>query len=338
MKVKSLCKFLLLITVLLFTMGCSGNTIGKKLIRVSNGQPASHPDNIAMEAFKKYIEDKLGDKYEVKIYPNGLLGASKNALELCQTGALEFVIASASNMETFDDIYSIFSIPYIFDNVTAYYEVMNNETRMSEIYNTTIDQGVLTVGWFDAGTRNFYTNKPIRTVEDVKGMKIRVQPSPTNIAMMDAFGAGAVPMPFSEVYTAIQNNTVDGAENNEMALTSVKHGEVVKYYNYNMHQMVPDFLVANYLFINGLDDSEKAIFREAIKIAEKVEQEEWKKQTQEAIEVSQSKMGVEFIESDVQSFKERVIPLHQQILKNNSKIKALYDYIDEMNKKYKDEV
>lgn len=81
---------------------------------------------------------------------------------------------------------------------------MNNKSYTDEIYDTTIDQGIRVMGWFDAGTRNFYGSKAFQTVDDVKGLKIRVQPSPTNIAMMDAFNAGAVPMSFSEVYTALQ--------------------------------------------------------------------------------------------------------------------------------------
>lgn len=105
----------------------------------------------------------------------------------------------------------------------------------------------------DAGTRNFYTvEKPILTPDDLKGLKIRVQQSASNIRMMQLFGGSATPMGFGEVYTALQQHVIDGAENNELALTSNKHGEVCKFYSYNMHQMVPDIVIGNERFLNGL--------------------------------------------------------------------------------------
>lgn len=330
--------FIIFMLAILFT-ACNPNDTANTnatIIRVSHGQPLGHPDNEGLLAFKDYIEKNTNGRYEVLIYPNALLGASKNALELCQTGALEFVICSASNMETFNDIYAIFSMPYLFDSEKVYHETMKNKEMMKPIYDSTLNSGLKVVGWLDAGTRNFYTQKPIRTVEDLKGLKIRVQPSPTNVAMMDAFGAAAVPMSFSEVYTAIQNRTIDGAENNEMALTTVKHGEVVKYYNYNKHQMVPDLLVANVSFLENLSPEDKKIFDEAIALCEKVEQEEWGKQTQEAIDTVKEKMNVEFIESDVLSFKEKVLPLHEKIVSQNKKIEPIYRAIQSINEKYRE--
>ena len=108
------------------------------------------------------------------------------------------------------------------------------------------------VTWYNAGTRNFYAKTPINTPDDLKGKKIRVQQSPASVAMANAFGAAAAPMGFGEVYTAIQQGVIDGAENNELALTNNKHGEVAKYYTYNKHQMVPDMLVANLKFLKQL--------------------------------------------------------------------------------------
>lgn len=310
----------------------------QRIVRISHGQPIDHPVQTALLEFKKYVEENTDNRYKILVYPNALLGSSKNALELCQTGALEFVVCSASNMETFNSIYSIFSVPYLFNNVEAYHATMADRSVIDPIYNSTENEGLVSVAWFDAGTRNFYTQVPVRTVEDVKGMKIRVQPSPTNVAMMDAFGAGAVPMAFSEVYTALQNKTIDGAENNEMALTTVKHGEVVKYYNYNMHQMVPDLLVANLDFMNKLDEHDKKVFEDAVKIAEKIEQEEWIRQTEEAKQIAKDEMHIEFIDSDVLSFKEKVLPLHKSITEKNPALKEIYDRIEEINKIHTKEV
>ena len=311
--------------------GCGGDVVkARKVVRISHGQPATHPDHLGLLAFKRHVEENLGDKYDIQIYPNGLLGASKEALELCQTGAIDYVVCSTSNLETFADVYQIFSVPYLFNTYEAYLTAMNDEAFMRGIYDSTEDVGFKAVTWFTAGTRSFYANKPIRTVADIRGMKIRVQPSPTNVQMMRAFDAGAVPMSFGEVYTALQQGTIDGAENNEKALIDVKHGEVAKYYSYDLHQMVPDLLVANNRFIAELPQKDRQVFAEASAIATQVEVAEWDKQT-EAAKKQAAEMGVQFIEADVLSFKEKVLPMHQAVLQQNPKLRPIYEAIAGFN-------
>ena len=331
---------IIFVIILMFSLVACGKqknnesvAAGKEIIRISHSQPKDHPEHLGMVAFKEYIEKNLGDKYQVLIYANELLGNSKNAIELCQTGALDFVVASATGLEPYNNIYAMYSLPYLFNSVDSYFYSMNDDEIVQKVYECTEDQGIRSVTWFNAGTRNFYGNKPIKTVEDLKGMKIRVQPSPTNVAMMQSFGAGAVPLPFSEVYTALQNGTIDAAENNEVALTTMKHGEVAKYFSYDLHQIIPDFLIANVNFLDGLSDEEKKIFEDGFKIATEVELSKWDEKTNEAIEISKNKMGVEFIDSDVNSFKEKVIPLHEKTLEENPEMVPFYKAIEKMNEK-----
>ena len=120
-------------------------------------------------------------------------------------------------------------MPYLFDSEDVYKSVMQDTDYMEKIYESTDEAGFRVVTWYNAGTRNFYGKKPINTPDDLKGMKIRVQQSPASVAMVNAFGAAAAPMSFGEVYTAIQQGVIDGAENNELALTNNKHSEVAKY-------------------------------------------------------------------------------------------------------------
>ena len=154
--------------------------------------------------------------------------------------------------------------------------------------------------------------------------------------MIEAFGAAASPMSFGEVYTAIQQGVIDGAENNELALTNNKHGEVAKYYTYTMHQMVPD-MIGNLKFLEGLSDEEYEIFQEAARISTEVEMEEWDAQVEEAKDIAQNDMGVEFIDVDIDSFKAKVEALHEEMLAENADIVDLYDHIQEINEQYADE-
>lgn len=255
---------------------------------------------------------------------------------MVQTAAVDFAVASTGNLETFDNVYQIFSIPYLFDSVDVYHKVMEDDELMSSIFESTEKSGFQAVAWYEAGTRNFYSTSPIKTPEDLKGKKIRVQQSPTNVRMMQLFAAAAAPMSFGEVYTAIQSGVIDGGENNELALTNNKHGEVAKYYTYNQHQMVPDLLVGNVKFLNELPVEERKVFDEAAKESTRVEREAWEENTKIAIEDAKA-MGVEFIETDVQKFKEKVLPLHEELLLQNSKLKPIYKKIQQVNKEVKEQ-
>lgn len=315
--------------------GCSSEGEQKRIIRISHAQSETHPEHLGLLAFKEHVEKNLGDKYEVQIFPNEILGSAQKAIELTQTGAIDFVVAGTANIETFADVYEIFSMPYLFDSVQAYHATMNHAEYMNQVYESTDEAGFRVMTWYNAGTRNFYAKKPINTPEDLKGLKIRVQQSPASVKMMQSFGAAASPMSFGEVYTAIQQGVIDGAENNELALTNNKHGEVAKYYSYNQHQMVPDMLIGNLKFLNSLSEDERAVFDEAAALSTEVELEEWDKQVEAAKEIAKNDMGVEFIEVDVDAFKEKVLPLHEELLKANPNIRALYDYIQDVNEEVK---
>lgn len=317
--------------------GCSGTgniNGGKRIIRVALSQSETHPEYTGMEKFKEVIEEKLGDKYEVQIYPNELLGGQTKAIELTQTGAIDFVVAGTPNLEIFADVYEVFSMPYLFTSEEAYFASMNDTDYMEKVYESTDDTGLRVMTWFNVGSRNFYAKKPINTPEDLKGLKMRVQQSPASVKMANAFGAAASPMSFGEVYTAIQQGVIDGAENNELALTENKHGEVAKYYSYTMHQIIPDVLIANLKFLNGLSDEEKEIFYDAAQQATDTEMEAWDTQVEKAKKIAQDDMGVEFIYPDINLFKDKVSNVQQEMLDANPDIKDLYDHIQMYNEKY----
>ena len=317
--------------------GCSGTgeiNGGKRIIRVALSQSETHPEYTGMEKFKEVVEEKLGDKYEVQIYPNELLGGQTKAIELTQTGAIDFVVAGTPNLEIFADVYEVFSMPYLFTSEEAYFASMNDTDYMEKVYESTDDTGLRVMTWFNVGSRNFYAKKPINTPDDLKGLKMRVQQSPASVKMANAFGAAASPMSFGEVYTAIQQGVIDGAENNELALTENKHGEVAKYYSYTMHQIIPDVLIANLKFLNGLSDEEKEIFYDAAQQATETEMEAWDTQVEKAKKIAQDDMGVEFIYPDINLFKDKVSNVQQEMLDANPDIQDLYDHIQMYNEKY----
>lgn len=327
----------LVITGTMVLSGC-GSTEQKRIVRIGHNQSTTHPTHIALVAFQEYINEHLGDKYVVEVYPNELLGSQTDMVQLTQTGAIDFCVASNAILETFSRNYEIFNLPYLFASTESYHNAMDDGEITEPIFTATEKAGFLAVTWLDAGTRNFYTvKKPIESPADLKGLKIRVQQSPTNIEMMKLLGGAAAPMGFGEVYTALQSNIIDGAENNEMALTDNGHGDVCKYYSYDMHQMVPDILIGNHAFIEGLTDEERAVFEEGYELVNRVQRSEWVEAVEAAKEKAANEQKVQFIYPDQKPFVEACMPLHESVLSKNQEIQPIYDKIQEYNKQYPSE-
>ncbi|MBQ8815971.1 MAG: TRAP transporter substrate-binding protein [Lachnospiraceae bacterium] len=331
-------KWTVLLAVMLLAAVClagCGRAEQKKIVRIGHNQSTNHPTHIGLAAFAEYINEQLGDKYVVEVYPSELLGSQTDMVQLTQTGAIDFCVASNAILETFSKNYEIFNLPYLFASTEAYHAAMDDANVTEPIFNATEKAGFKAVTWLDAGTRNFYTvDKPINSPADLKGLKIRVQQSPTNIEMMRLLGGSANPMGFGEVYTSLQANIIDGAENNEMALTDNGHGDVCKYYSYDMHQMVPDILIGNLTFLEELSAEELAIFEEGFDLLNSVQREEWVKAVENAKDKAQNEQGVTFIYPDQEPFKEACMPLHDSVLESNPDIQPIYDMIQEYNTLY----
>lgn len=328
-------KKILITSLLLLLISSCASKKTKRIIRVAHNQANVHPTNLGFLAFEEYIESKLGDKYDVKVYPSELLGSQNHMVQLTQTGAIDICVASNALLESFEKNYEIFNLPYLFKNAMHYHASMNDPLITADLFEATKNSGFKTVTWFDAGTRSFYTvKKPIHSPDDLKGLKIRVQQSPTTIRMMELLGASATPLGFGEVYTALQAGIIDGAENNELALRDNGHGDIAKYYSYDMHQMVPDIVIANAAFLENLSEKEAAIFKEGFEIAKKVQNEEWNKAVLDSKDKALNSQGVEFIEIDQTPFQNAVLPLHQEVLDKNPEIKDMYERIIAKAKEY----
>lgn len=328
----ALCALLLAATL----AGCSSSD--KRIIRIGHNQATDHPTNIALLAFEEYIESELGDKYNVEVYPSELLGSQTDMVQLTQTGAIDFCVASNSILETFSKNYTLFNLPYLFVSSEAYHSAMDDPDITGPIFESTKQAGFQAVTWIDAGTRNFYTvNTPIESPADLKGLKIRVQQSPTNVTMMNLLGGSATPMGFGEVYTALQSKVIDGAENNELALTSNGHGDVCKFYSYDMHQMIPDILIGNCDFLDGLSDEEREIFEAGFQIVNTVERQEWSRAVEAAKDRAENQQGVTFLYPEVQPFQDICTPMHQDLIADYPDLAPIYDGIQEWNAVYSQE-
>jgi len=300
----------------------------RNTIRIGHNQSTNHPTHTGMLAFEEYIEEETNGTYDVQIFANELLGTQTNMVQLTQTGAIEITVASNSILETFEEQFQIFNLPYLFEDPETYHAVMNDEEIVGPLFNGTAESGFITKAWLDAGTRNFYLkDTAIEEPSDLQGKKVRVQQSPTNVRMMELFDGSATPMGFGDVYTAIQSGVIDGAENNELSLTENGHGDVVNHYSYTQHQMIPDEVIVNYDFLDRLNEEDTAIFDEGFQIMQDTQHEAWQVAVEEARDTAQNEQGVEFNYPDIEPFKEAQMPIHDEVLADNPELQPIYDKI-----------
>lgn len=336
------CLFLLALCVSVCVLsGCGSGSGGaeggggKRIVYVGHNQPADHPTNLGMLAFEEYIEKELGDKYDVQVFPNELLGSQTDMVQLTQTGAIDVCVASNAIMETFSPAFTLFNLPYLFTSVDAFYAAMEDEGITEPIFSSTEDAGFSVVTWLDLGTRNFYTvSRAIEKPEDLRGLKIRVQQSATNVEMMKRLGGSATPMGFGDVYTALQSNIIDGAENSEIVLTANGHGEVCKYFSYDMHQITPDSVIVSNKFLESLPEEDRAVFEEGFALINQVERENWGVSIEAAKEKAETEQEVQFIYPDTKPFQDLCYPIHEEYLEANPDKRAIYDKIQEYNMMY----
>lgn len=294
--------------------GDEANTEESVSFRLAHNQPENHPIHLSLEEFTNLATEKSDGNIEIQIHPNGQLGAEREVIESVKAGTLEMAKVSAGALEAFEESYKIFSLPYLFESEEHYYDVMDNSETVKEIYNSTEDDGFIAIGWYTSGQRSIYTvDQKVETPDDMKGLKIRVQESPTSIAMIEAMGGSPTPMAFGDVYTSLQSGILDGAENNENALTQNNHGEVAKAYSYTEHQFVPDILIINSNTWNGLSDELKQALIDAAEESKESHKDRWAESIEEA-KAAAEEMGVEFFEVDKQSFIDAAAPLHEEFV------------------------
>ena len=276
-------------------------------LRIGHGLPVTHPVHPSMQHFADIVRDRTGGAITIGIFPDGQIGQEVNLVAQAQAGKLDFVKASASVLERIASAYRVFSLPFIFRDRDHWARVTSNEVGAS-ILASTASIGLVGLTYYDAGARSFYGRKPIDHPDDLKGLKIRIQPSPTMSRLMRLFGAQGIEMSWDQVYTALRLGLVDGAENNVSALVVGKHGEVVTHYSKNEHTMVPDVFVMSAQSWQALTPAQQTIMREAAAASYARMNELWSKFEADARKAAEA-MGVKFTEPDKKAFAERAAAL-----------------------------
>ncbi|WP_372804381.1 TRAP transporter substrate-binding protein [Paracoccus seriniphilus] len=297
-----------------------------KTLRLNHNNPKDHPVHISMQKMADEVEAATDGALKIRIYPNGQLGSQRESTEQVQNCSLDMAKSNTSELEAFAPVYAAFNLPYMFQSEEHFNKIITGEIGQS-ILDKAAESGIRGLAYYTEGARSFYTNKPILSPADLQGMKIRVQPSPSAVRMVELLGANPTPIGWGELYSALQQGVVDGAENNPTALTTARHGEVSKHFSLDEHTMIPSVVFISNCAWDGLTEEEKTALSTAARNSMTFHSAEWKKASDAALTEAQSEMGVEIHQVDKTPFIEAVQPMYDEATEGNSELAELIDQI-----------
>ena len=250
--------FLTLTLILMFIFAATTFAAPMK-IRISVCNAPSHPQNIGLEIFKQYVEAKTNGEVKVAVYPNSQLGGERESVEQCKNGSLEMATASAGPLTTFNNKFMVLDIPFAFDSYEMAWLVLDGPMGQ-KLLDSCEDVGLKGLAYMENGFRHVTNNvKPINTLEDLKGLKIRTMEAPMHMENFKNLGANPTPVPWTDLYLTLQQKMVDGQENPLANLWEVKMYEVQKYASLTGHIYDPMPLVADLKWFNGLSQELQSI-------------------------------------------------------------------------------
>lgn len=269
---------------------------------------------IGFEAFAKAIAELSNDRFKVEIYPAGQLGDQTELIQQLQLGTVQCAVSSCADLANFAPIVGLLDVPYLFETKQQAWNAMDGE--VGEIISETIadEVGVNVMGYWSGGTRSVFSSKgPINTVDDLKGLKIRTQPSDIHVKSFEALGAVVSPIAYTELYSALQQGVVDAAENDPSNFYQMKFYEVCKYYSLTEHiqQVATGIALVSQKFYDSLTEEEKGWFDEACAIAQE-EQRAWVEDNAAGFIEKLEAEGVTVNQVEKESFTDAIQPFYEE--------------------------
>jgi tripartite ATP-independent transporter DctP family solute receptor len=305
-------------------VGCNSNS-SKRIIRLGHGLDISHSVHQAMVKADEYLNELSGGEMRIQIYPNQQLGSERECLELLQIGSLDMAKVSGAVMENFAPKLKIFGLPFLFDNKEHLFKVLDGPIG-KELLSEGEKFWLKGIGYYDSGSRSFYTrDRPVENPKDLEGLKIRVQESASAFEMVKQLGASPTPISWGELYTAIQQGVIDGAENNPPSFYLSRHYEVCKYYIVDEHTMIPDILLVSTHLWNRMSLQEQQWLQKAIDLSVPYQRELWIKSENESLKAVID-AGVVVSYPEKVAFQEATLPMFESF-KQDPEIEELIERI-----------
>ena len=308
---------LLAVALAVTLAGCTAGT-GQRdiepefIFRYAENQIEDYPTTQAARYFAEAVEERTGGRIQIEVCPLGVLGDEPSVIDQLRFGGVDFTRVSLSSLAEVSSSLNVLQLPYLYRDASHMWEVLGGEIG-DQFLDSVSGAGLTGLSWFDSGARNFYTVHEVRRLEDLQGMRIRVQESKLMVDMMKLLGAQPLPMPYSDVYSALKTGRADGAENNWPSYESTGHYEVARYYLMDEHTRVPEMQLASSRTMAKLTAEDQEIIRECARESALVERRLWAER-ERASEALVKKSGVVVITlppEEKQRFQQAVLPLSQ---------------------------
>lgn len=282
------------------------------------------------------IEECSDGRMKMEFYPSSQLGDKAATMEGLGNGTIEMTECAATDLSAFNDMWSVFSLPYLWENgQQACATVMDPEVQ--EVLNVDAEaNGFVIIGWTDIGSRSFLNNKKtVNTPADLAGMKIRCMEDPILASATNAMGAMATPLASSEIYTGLQQGTIDGLDHTPSVIIANGWQELAKYYSLTEHFTIPDPVFVSKVWFDALSaENQEAILEAGKQFSDVWNNEIWPEATEAGME-KMKEDGVEIIEVDKELFKEAAQPVVDDFLATASEEqKQLYDLLVKVRENY----
>lgn len=314
---------LLVLTLLALAFGCA--CLGcvpreteaprpELILRYADNQPADYPTTKAAEYFAELVRQRTHGKILIRVYDNGELGDENRVLEQVQFGGIDMTRISMGTLSDFFPDVDVLCLPYLYDDADHMWRVLDGEIG-DTLLASTRQAEVIGLSWYDAGARSFYTREKIARLEDLRGLKIRVQESELMHSVVQCLGATPVEIQYGEVYSALQTGKIDGAENNWPSYESTGHFEAAPYYLLDAHTRLPEMQIISTVAWDKVTEVDKdygIILAQCARESAIYERQLWKEREVESEERVRGLGGVvtELTEKELQKFRDAVKPLY----------------------------
>jgi tripartite ATP-independent transporter DctP family solute receptor len=303
-------KLLLAALPLAFTFASTAHAA--MTLKIAEVHPAGYPTVVSQEHMGEKIEKATDGELKFRMFSGGVLGSEKEVVEQVQLGAIQMTRVSLGTLGPVIPEVNAFNMPFVFRDHEHMRKIIDGpigQEILDKITNS--DFNMVGLAWMDGGVRNLYTKEPVRKLEDLKGMKIRVIGNPLFIDTLNAMGAQGVAMATGEIFSALQTGVIDGAENNPPTMLEHNHYREAKNYTLTGHLILPEPIVMAKTTWNKLTPEQQEIVLKYAKEAQMEERQLWDKKTEESV-AKLKEAGVEFIEVDKKPFYEATAPVREK--------------------------
>ncbi len=322
-------KSLLVLITLLFVFSSAGAVSAKMVLKYGHVAPPMHGQQHGCLAFADYVKEKTNGEIQIDVFPMGQLGGERSMAEQVQGGTLDMCAVTTAVLSNFVPQVALFDLPFLWPNREMGYKVLADEEFQRIFFDLFPKRGMVAVGFTENEMRDLTNIKQeIRSPEDLKGLKIRVMESPVYLDTFRQLGASPVPMPFPEIYNALQQGVIDAQDNPIMTSIMMKFVEVCPYATMTQHILTECPVIVNIDLWERLTPEQQKIFREAASIGIRVNRERNRALREDLIKKSEDK-GLKIVrltEPEREAFKEAVMPLHKKYEKKVGKIPQKKEY------------